>query len=96
MQQGSITQTPVIITRELQSSRIATDFKVNKRQLILIELHFYKRNNKTPKETARITHTVLYSVFLSYRWGFRTTGRERLIRSHSSAGFCFELSGNSN
>ena len=24
------------------------------------------------------------------------TGRERLIRSHSSATFCFELSGNSN
>ena len=24
------------------------------------------------------------------------TGRERLIRSHSSAKFCFELSGNSN
>ena len=24
------------------------------------------------------------------------TGRERLIRSHSSARFCFELSGNSN
>ena len=27
---------------------------------------------------------------------FRYTGRERLIRSHSSARFCFELSGNSN
>ena len=27
---------------------------------------------------------------------FPTTGRERLIRSHSSARFCFELSGNSN
>ena len=27
---------------------------------------------------------------------FITTGRERLIRSHSSARFCFELSGNSN
>ena len=26
----------------------------------------------------------------------RCTGRERLIRSHSSARFCFELSGNSN
>ena len=26
----------------------------------------------------------------------RTTGRERLIQSHSSASFCFELSGNSN
>ena len=26
----------------------------------------------------------------------RSTGRERLIRSHSSARFCFELSGNSN
>ena len=25
-----------------------------------------------------------------------TTGRERLIRSHSSTRFCFELSGNSN
>ena len=25
-----------------------------------------------------------------------STGRKRLIRSHSSAGFCFELSGNSN
>ena len=25
-----------------------------------------------------------------------TTGRARLIRSHSSARFCFELSGNSN
>ena len=25
-----------------------------------------------------------------------TTGRERLIRSHSSARFCFKLSGNSN
>ena len=25
-----------------------------------------------------------------------STGRERLIRSHSSARFCFELSGNSN
>ena len=28
--------------------------------------------------------------------GDRCTGRERLIRSHSSAWFCFELSGNSN
>ena len=27
---------------------------------------------------------------------FVNTGRERLIRSHSSARFCFELSGNSN
>ena len=27
---------------------------------------------------------------------FAFTGRERLIRSHSSARFCFELSGNSN
>ena len=27
---------------------------------------------------------------------FTCTGRERLIRSHSSARFCFELSGNSN
>ena len=27
---------------------------------------------------------------------FYTTGRARLIRSHSSARFCFELSGNSN
>ena len=27
---------------------------------------------------------------------FRLTGRARLIRSHSSARFCFELSGNSN
>ena len=27
---------------------------------------------------------------------FNDTGRERLIRSHSSARFCFELSGNSN
>ena len=26
----------------------------------------------------------------------KVTGRERLIRSHSSARFCFELSGNSN
>ena len=29
-------------------------------------------------------------------WNNDTTGRERLIRSHSSARFCFELSGNSN
>ena len=28
--------------------------------------------------------------------GYMATGRERLIRSHSSARFCFELSGNSN
>ena len=27
---------------------------------------------------------------------FSNTGRERLIRSHSLARFCFELSGNSN
>ena len=27
---------------------------------------------------------------------FQYTGRERLIRSHSSARFCFQLSGNSN
>ena len=29
-------------------------------------------------------------------WNRTSTGRERLIRSHSSARFCFELSGNSN
>ena len=28
--------------------------------------------------------------------GYSSTGRARLIRSHSSARFCFELSGNSN
>ena len=63
MHQGSVTQTPVIITRELQSSRIATNFKVNKRQLILIELYFYKQNNKTPKETARVIVLFMHDVF---------------------------------
>ena len=29
-------------------------------------------------------------------WSLTITGQERLIRSHSSARFCFELSGNSN
>ena len=33
--------------------------------------------------------------FISYVYN-ENTGRERLIRSHSSARFCFELSGNSN
>ena len=35
-------------------------------------------------------------LLLSMRVTNRLTGRERLIRSHSSARFCFELSGNSN
>ena len=49
--------------------------------------------------------TTLYSEYLSLKSRFLAlsivslvayTGRERLIRSHSSARFCFELSGNSN
>ena len=39
-------------------------------------------------------HRQLALQFISF--GQVNTGRERLIRSHSSARFCFELSGNSN
>ena len=39
--------------------------------------------------------TVIYGKFLAIRTSY-FTGRERLIRSHSSARFCFKLSGNSN
>ena len=38
-------------------------------------------------------HRTSYRI---YFYKFLHTGRERLIRSHSSARFCFELSGNSN
>ena len=34
--------------------------------------------------------------FINITQKYFFTGRERLIRSHSSARFCFELSGNSN
>ena len=44
--------------------------------------------------------TISKKVHSDWVQGFFTavtiTGRERLIRSHSSARFCFELSGNSN
>ena len=40
---------------------------------------------QTMNETANV---------LEYKFG--STGRERLIRSHSSTKFCFELSENSN
>ena len=40
--------------------------------------------------------TIFYPC-INYRYlYFMTTGRERLIRSHSSARFCLELSGNLN
>ena len=63
----SIPQFPFIITRELQSSRIATDFQVDKRQLISVELYFQKRNNKTQKETTRITLLFLCNVLFTTR-----------------------------
>ena len=34
--------------------------------------------------------------FIGWTFLITVTGRERLIRSHSSERFCFELSGNSN
>ena len=40
-------------------------------------------------------HCLLYGLFC-IQTILHTTGREWLIRSHSSARFCFELSGNSN
>ena len=49
-----------------------------------------KRGNVQRKNT-------IYGEFkICFEIGKLTTGRERLIRSHSSARFCFELSGNSN
>ena len=48
------------------------------------------------KTTVERKEMVVGEVFAArYVW-FPYTGRERLIRSHSSARFCFELSGNSN
>ena len=47
-------------------------------------------NRRTPPDRK---YTVLHSSWVPYK---ANTGRERLIRSHSSARFCFELSGNSN
>ena len=42
-------------------------------------------------------HQILRSLNIIFLEHYHaTTGRERLIRSHSSARFCFELSGNSN
>ena len=38
----------------------------------------------------------IYNCKIFHFNGSFNTGRERLIRSHSSARFCFELSGNSN
>ena len=44
-----------------------------------------------PYFIVKVSNTMLLRKYES-----RITGRERLIRSHSSARFCFELSGNSN
>ena len=44
-----------------------------------------------------MSNNSLCSLILKMRFPWiANTGRERLIRSHSSAMFCFELSGNSN
>ena len=51
-----------------------------------------KRPNVTPSDV--LNALVVMLVWLGLQ--FKCTGRERLIRSHSSARFCFELSGNSN
>ena len=59
----------------------------------------------TPNPTGRqpprwplkqVVHILLKCILVFSFHCFHYTGREQLIRSHSSARFCFELSGNSN
>ena len=68
------------------------------------ELYFYFHFQRFTKDTT--SFVIQLSIVLCIREvlfgknnhsvGKLNTGRERLIRSHSSARFCFELSGNSN
>ena len=53
-----------------------------------------KDNTSDGKQASGLILKRNVTEVLSLRQGI--TGRERLIRSHSSARFCFELSGNSN
>ena len=57
-----------------------------------------KSSTWTVENLFKITKTRFYLTILCNENSdkFVNTGRERLIRSHSSARFCFELSGNSN
>ena len=65
-------------------------------------LHFWFRNTTFPWFPSGIQWHIVSKPAISYSTRFINcdvqccTGRERLIRSHSSARFCFELSGNSN
>ena len=44
----------------------------------------------------RLVICEIFEFVIAKKQWYWNTGRERLIRSHSSARFCFELSGNSN
>ena len=63
------------------------DLKAKKN--VTFEDRVIKTDTKVTKETELSVHFHSSDVRSS-------TGRARLIRSHSSARFCFELSGNSN
>ena len=51
---------------------------------------------KSIKFKYQVVHEQMFKDLLSSKCQVSVTGQERLIRSHSSARFCFELSGNSN
>ena len=61
-----------------------------------ISLYFgiFSKNYEIEKNLFRAVPTP--HMIRHYKCDENGTGRERLIRSHSSARFCFELSGNSN
>ena len=66
-------------------------------------LHFFSSQSSAIKTGSSSTHAqvelkLVYGpcVLAKVTGHLQNTGRERLIRSHSSVRFCFELSGNSN
>ena len=83
-QETSQTETPQ--TETPQTETLQTETPPSWTETPLLDRDLLKQR---PPARAGGTHpTGMYCCF--------TTGWERLIRSHSSAKFCFELSGNSN
>ena len=59
--------------------------------------HLYESYIKNIFHGTKFIDYEVITAVITKMWNLAiTTGRERLIRSHSSARFCFELSGNSN
>ena len=75
---------------ELETHYSQEDTKICPEQPHDLENSIDSQNNADSPVTSPVREE------LSSRIDKTSTGRERLIRSHSSARFCFELSGNLN